>query len=108
MDEHPDRTLRPAEHARDLGGRQLVHEAQDHRLAALSRQPTQRLPRRPRFVAPDRRGLEVDRIDDDGLADRLDRPAARASALPGDLVAGDLEQPDAESRGALPVRWTGA
>src|SRR4051794_33876379 len=101
MDEHPDGALRSAEHARDLRGAQLVDEAQDHRLATLAGQAAERLPCRPRLVAPNRLGLDVHGIDDDGLADRLDRPAARASALPGDLVAGDLEQPDAEGRGAL-------
>ena len=35
--------------------RQLVDEAQDHRLAALAGQPPDGAPRRPRLVAPDRR-----------------------------------------------------
>src|SRR4051794_1172023 len=107
MDEHPDRPLRPAEHARDLRGAELVDEAQDHRLATLAGQASEGLPGCPRLVPPDRLGLDVERVDDDRVADRLRWPSTRTTPLPGDLVAGDLEQPDAERRGALAVRGTG-
>ena len=75
MDEHPDRTLRPTEHAGDLRGAELVDEAQDHRLAALAGQSPDGAPRGPRLVAPDR--LRPRR--------RADRPRpSRRSARSGD------------------------
>ena len=38
MDQHADRALGPAEHARDLGGRHLVDEPQDERPPAIGRE----------------------------------------------------------------------
>ena len=81
MDEHPDRALRPTEHAGDLRRAQLVDEAQDHRLPALAGQPPDGAPRGP---ASSRRTARFDVDVAAGssrcrLADRLDR-ASRARA----------------------------
>ena len=106
VDQDPDRALGAAEDAGDLGRRHLVDEAQDDGPPTVAGQPVDGAPGRGRRLvasddaSPRRRAGRARRAAASSGASG--RRRQRAATL-GDDVAGDLEEPDAERRGALAV-----
>src|SRR4051812_15985441 len=104
MDEDADGALGPAEDPRDLRGRHLVDEPQDQRLATIRRQAVNGKPRVARLVASNGPAGDVASIvETRGVLEGRRRMAALRATLVGDCVSGDLEEPDAEGRGAIPI-----
>jgi hypothetical protein len=104
VDQDPDRAFGAAEDTRDLRRRHLVDKSKNERSPPIAPELPDRAPGGAGLLAPDDITLDVERVRDDRrLEDRLARPSADRPLLVRDDVPGDLEQPDAEGRGAFAV-----
>jgi hypothetical protein len=100
VEQHPDRALGALQDAGDLGGAQVVHEAQHDGTSPVARQPPHRRPRRRSLGPGDGRALDVVRGGHvDGGLERRGRSTPQGAAMVRNDVPGDPEEPDAEGRG---------